>query len=142
MPLSFITTYQNVRNRTVNVFGVLLMMPSVVAAAAMKSAPPIAIAGAVDERAMGIATTNATTAADVMNFQSTNIGCNRGDEYTSAVVPERQSRVAISAAAIAAAANARGSERASATTIAAMRIAGDPLIDTTASANVERANDG
>src|SRR3954463_4415441 len=80
IPLSFITTYQNVRNSTVNVFGVLLMMPRAVAAAATKSAPVIAIAGDVDERAIGIATMKAMTAADVMNFHNTNIGFRRGDE--------------------------------------------------------------
>src|SRR6266511_850267 len=106
------TTYQNVRKRTMNVFGFVLITPRDVARAERKTRPT---ANAASERGLdtairriGAMRTMAIRRMVDANFHQTKLDFNRGAANMNPTVPERFSRVDMSATRIAAAANPTG----------------------------------
>src|SRR5258708_10617925 len=102
-PLSFTATYQNDRNRTMNVFAFPLTRPRIVAEAAMKSVPPrnaSIVFGDPDIRRSGAIANGASTKSDDRSLKATKRGLSNGDANVRAMAPARASRQATSAMAM------------------------------------------
>src|SRR5438445_635046 len=105
-----------------NVFGLPLITPRDVAAAAMKRMPMMTIG----LRTIGTIKRIVATIDDDANFQGTMFSRRRGDAEMRAVVPARRSREAMSAMKIAAMANVIGSDFGTANAAMVMPISAMP----------------
>src|SRR5260221_5024276 len=89
-PLSSTATYQNDRNRTMNVLAFPLTRPRIVAAAAMKNVPPTNasnIFGDPDIRSRGAIANGASTKSDDSSLKATKRGLSNGDANVRAMAP-------------------------------------------------------